>query len=211
MTLVNLADLQLDPESTVRYASEALEVASRIKALDVSSAASGNLGDAALAIGDVAAAAAHYISAIDGYATIGDDLGQADVIGLIGALAIESNPVAAARLIGAAQSVYVRNDVLPTSPQAMRVAASQNRLRSLLGLDEFERARAAGHGVEPGRRGARSAGHCANGTRADTGDPGPATGADIRQSDTTRARCPSIDRGREIQSPDRVGAGSDCG
>jgi predicted ATPase/DNA-binding CsgD family transcriptional regulator len=146
VTLVNLADLQLDPDSTVRYASEALEIATRIKALDVSSASSVNLGDAALAIGDVPAAAANYLSALDGYAAIGDDLGQADVIGLIGALAIESEPVAAARLIGAAQSVYVRNDVQPTSPQALRVSALQDRLRSLLGSDEFERERAVGQG-----------------------------------------------------------------
>ena len=90
------------------------------------------------------AAAAHYISALDGYAAIGDDLGQADVIGLIGALGIESNPIAAARLIGAAQSVYARNDVQPTSPQAMRVSALQDRLRALLGTDEFERERAVG-------------------------------------------------------------------
>ena len=144
VTLVNLADLQLDPVSTVRYATEALEVALRIKALDVSSAASVNLGDSALALGDTSAAAAHYITALDSYATIGDELGQADVIGLIGALGIESSPVAAARLIGAAQSVYARNDVQATSPQALRVSALQDRLRTLLGTEEFERERAVG-------------------------------------------------------------------
>ncbi len=144
VTLVNLADLQLDRESTVRYATGALEIASRINALDVSSAAHVNLGDAAVEGGNVSAAADELIAALDGYAAIGDELGQADVIGLIGATAMDTNPLAAAKLVGAAQAVYTRNDVQPTSPQAMRVVALDERLRRLLGAGELERAKAEG-------------------------------------------------------------------
>ncbi|MEZ4531392.1 MAG: LuxR C-terminal-related transcriptional regulator [Thermomicrobiales bacterium] len=148
VTLVNLADLQLDPMTTVRYASEALQIASRISAFDVLAAANVNLGDAALAIGDVSTVAANYIEALDRYATIGDELGQADVIGLIGAWAVETNPDVATRLIGAAQAAYARNCVNPTSPQAKRAADLQDRLRTSLGREAFERERAVGQAWE---------------------------------------------------------------
>ncbi len=146
VTLANLADLQPDPAEKARYASEALVIAARIDAVDVIAAVSANLGDAALERGDVATAAEKFIDALDAYATIGDELGQADVIGLIGASTIGSDPFTAARLISAAQTVYERNNVQPTSPQALRVSALQVELRSSLGSDAFELAREVGQG-----------------------------------------------------------------
>lgn len=144
VTLANLADLQREPESSIRYAEDALQIAARINALDVAAAVNANLGDAALATGDRANAAQKYIEALEGYGAIGDEIGLADIVGLIGLLAVESAPVIAARLIGAAQRVYVRNNVRPTSPQALRALGIQDQLRTSLGLEEFERALANG-------------------------------------------------------------------
>jgi DNA-binding NarL/FixJ family response regulator len=146
VTLANLADLQRDPAEKARYASESLVIAARIDAVDVIAAVSANLGDAALEQGDISTAAGKFIDALDAYATIGDELGQADVIGLIGASTIESDPAIAVRLISAAQAVYTRNDVQPTSPQAMRASALQDQLRARLGSDAFELAREVGNG-----------------------------------------------------------------
>jgi DNA-binding CsgD family transcriptional regulator len=146
VTLANLADLQPDPAAMERYAKEALQLATRIDASDVIAAVNANLGDAALQRGDVAGAAERLIEALDRYALIGDELGQADVAGLIGGSAIESDPSAAVRLITAAQAVYTRNNVQPTSLQAVRASAMYDRLRDMLGADEFELAREIGQG-----------------------------------------------------------------
>jgi DNA-binding NarL/FixJ family response regulator len=137
VTLANLADIQRDPVDMERYASDSLLIATRIDAIDVIAAVSANLGDAALQRGDVSAAAERLIDALDSYGAIGDEIGQADVIGLVGASAIESDPTAATRLISAAQTIYVRNNVQPTSPQAMRASALQDRLHEMLGSDDF--------------------------------------------------------------------------
>ena len=133
-----------DPVEAEQESRRVLDVALRIGAVDLASAARANLGDAAITRGDRSAAATHYIESLDGYSAIHDDLAQADLIGLISELGIESEPQAAARLLGAAHAEQQQHGVQPTGAIADRVATIRTRLRQALGDDEFDRALIAG-------------------------------------------------------------------
>ncbi len=143
-TLLNLCEVMEDPVEAEQESRRVLDVALRIGAVDLASAARANLGDAAITRGDRSAAATHYIESLDGYSAIHDDLAQADLIGLISELGIESEPQAAARLLGAAHAEQQQHGVQPTGAIADRVATIRTRLRQALGDDEFDRALIAG-------------------------------------------------------------------
>ncbi len=143
-TLLNLCEVLDDPEESVRESRRILEIALRIGAQDVASAARTNLGEAALARGDQAAASANYIEALGGYTAINDELAQADLIGLIAELGIELHPETAVRLLGAVRAEQDRHGVYPVGPAADRIASIQKRLRQAQGETTFERDLEAG-------------------------------------------------------------------
>jgi non-specific serine/threonine protein kinase len=143
-TLINLCDTLEDPVEAEQQSRRVLELAQRIDAVDLAAAARADLGDAAIQRGEWTAAATHYVEALDGYATIGDEMAQADIIGLIAELGVERDPVAAARLLGAIRAEQERHGVQPMGPVADRVVTIRQRLRQALGDAAFDRELAAG-------------------------------------------------------------------
>jgi predicted ATPase/DNA-binding NarL/FixJ family response regulator len=144
VTLINLCDVMNDPAGAEQQSKRVLELARRIDAPDLAAAASANLGEATINRGEWAAAALHYVDALDGYVTVNDEMAQADIVGLIAELGIEHSPEVAARLLGAAQAEQQRHGVQPMGPAADRVATIRARLQQSMGDDAFDRELAAG-------------------------------------------------------------------
>jgi predicted ATPase/DNA-binding NarL/FixJ family response regulator len=144
VTLINLCDVMNDPVGAEQQSRRVLELARRIAAPDLAAAASANLAEATINRGEWAVAAMHYVDALEGYVTVNDEMAQADIVGLIAELGVERDPVAATRLLGAAQGEQERHGVQPTGPAADRVATIRTRLRQALGDASFDRELAVG-------------------------------------------------------------------
>ncbi len=146
VTLINLGGVQTDPAIGEGMARRALEVGLRLGVPDMYAAAYVDLGAYALDRGDRSTAVRQYIDALNGYASINDEVSQADVIGLISELAAENEPETAAQLIGAVRAVQQKHRVEPFGPIADRVREIERRLRTRLGPRAFDSA------TEQGRR-----------------------------------------------------------
>lgn len=132
-TLINLGSVQQDPAAGAAMSLEALEIGLRIGAADVVAAARVDQAVAAFDRGDRATAATAYLDALEGYSSLGDDVQVADVLGLMAELIESSDPDAAVRLLGAAESAKRDHGVDPTGPIAERIGALSRRLLDRLG------------------------------------------------------------------------------
>ncbi len=137
VTLVNLGGVQDDPAAGAAMSEQALEVGLRLGTPDMYAAAQVDLGVFALSRGNRPAAARYYIDALNGYASIDDELMQVDVIGLITELVEESEPATAARLLGAVRAIQGAHRLEPFGPVEDRVAAIEARVPGRLGTEAF--------------------------------------------------------------------------